>query len=84
MIEIKNLYFSYTGDEPYTIKDLNLNIPGGKLVSIIVAKSNENAPEKHKVDAVSGGTITSKGLQQMLLDDLTSYQNFITRKKSAL
>ncbi len=56
----------------------------GKLVSIIVAKSNENAPEKHKVDAVSGGTITSKGLQQMLLDDLTSYQNFITRKKSAL
>ena len=35
MIEIKNLYFSYTGDEPYTIKDLNLNIPGGKLISII-------------------------------------------------
>ena len=56
----------------------------GKLVSIIVAKSNETAPEEHKVDAISGGTITSKGLQQMLLDDLTSYQKFITRKKSAL
>lgn len=56
----------------------------GKLVSIIVAKSNETAPEEHKVDAISGGTITSKGLQQMLKDDLTSYEKFITRKKSAL
>ena len=54
----------------------------GKLVSIIVAKSSESAPEEHKVDAISGGTITSKGLEQMLLDDLTSYQKFITRKKS--
>ncbi|HNQ36486.1 MAG TPA: NADH:ubiquinone reductase (Na(+)-transporting) subunit C [Prolixibacteraceae bacterium] len=56
----------------------------GKLVAIIVAKSNETAPAEHKVDAISGGTITSKGLQQMLLDDLTSYEKFITRKKSAL
>ncbi len=56
----------------------------GKLVSVIVAKSNETAPEEHRVDAISGGTITSKGLQKMLLDDLTSYQQFITRKKSAL
>jgi Na+-transporting NADH:ubiquinone oxidoreductase subunit C len=54
----------------------------GKLVSIIVAKSSESAPEEHKVDGISGGTITSKGLEQMLLDDLTSYQKFITRKKS--
>lgn len=54
----------------------------GKLVSIIVAKTNEQAPAQHRVDAISGGTITSKGLEQMLLDDLKSYQNFITRKKS--
>lgn len=54
----------------------------GKLVSVIVAKSSESAPEEHKVDAISGGTITSKGLEQMLLEDLTSYQKFITRKKS--
>jgi Na+-transporting NADH:ubiquinone oxidoreductase subunit C len=54
----------------------------GKLVAITVAKSSESAPEQHKVDAISGGTITSKGLEQMLLDDLKSYQNFITRKKS--
>ena len=54
----------------------------GNLVSIIVAKANESAPAQHRVDAISGGTITSKGLEQMLLDDLKSYQNFITQKKS--
>ncbi len=54
----------------------------GNLVSIIVAKPSESAPAEHSVDAISGGTITSKGLEQMLLDDLKSYQNFIIRKKS--
>jgi len=53
----------------------------GKLVSITVAKSNENAPAEHKVDAISGGTITSKGLQAMLLNDFTSYEAFLNKKK---
>lgn len=53
----------------------------GKLVSITVAKSNETAPAEHKVDAISGGTITSKGLQKMLLDDLSSYNAFFNQKK---
>lgn len=35
MIEIKNLSFSYTGDEPYLIKDLNMSIPKGQLISVI-------------------------------------------------
>lgn len=53
----------------------------GKLVSITVAKSNESAPEAHKVDAISGGTITSKGLEKMLLDDLNAYNAFFNQKK---
>lgn len=53
----------------------------GTLVSIIVAKSGENAPAEHKVDGISGGTITSKGLQTMLLNDFTSYKAFFTKKK---
>ncbi|MGE0019691.1 MAG: NADH:ubiquinone reductase (Na(+)-transporting) subunit C [Draconibacterium sp.] len=53
----------------------------GKLVSIIVAKAGENAAAEHKVDAISGGTITSKGLEKMLLDDFTSYQEFLKKKK---
>jgi Na+-transporting NADH:ubiquinone oxidoreductase subunit C len=53
----------------------------GKLVSIIVAKAGENAPAEHRVDAISGGTITSKGLQKMLADDLAAYQEFFNTKK---
>lgn len=53
----------------------------GEFVSLIVAKAGENAPAEHKVDAISGGTITSKGLQQMLLDDLSGYVEFFNKKK---
>lgn len=35
MIEISNLSFSYTGEEPYLIKDLTMTIPGGQLISVI-------------------------------------------------
>jgi Na+-transporting NADH:ubiquinone oxidoreductase subunit C len=53
----------------------------GTLISIIVAKSGENAPAEHKVDGISGGTITGKGLQAMLLNDFTSYKAFFNKKK---
>lgn len=53
----------------------------GKFVSLTVAKTGENAPAKHKVDGISGGTITSKGLQQMLFDDLSAYVEFFNKKK---
>jgi len=53
----------------------------GKLVSILVAKVGQVAPEEHKVDGISGGTITSKGLEKMLLDDFTNYQKFLKKKK---
>ena len=52
-----------------------------QLASIFVAKVGEVAPEEHKVDGISGGTITSKGLQNMLKDDFTSYQEFLNKKK---
>lgn len=54
----------------------------GVLTSIVVAKSNESAPAEHKVDAISGGTITSKGLQNMLQHDFEAYQAFFKKKKS--
>ncbi|MDR2126192.1 MAG: NADH:ubiquinone reductase (Na(+)-transporting) subunit C [Prevotellaceae bacterium] len=43
--------------------------PGGELNS-------------HTVDGISGGTITSKGVQQMLADNLKLYKGFITKIKS--
>lgn len=54
----------------------------GDFVSITVTKVGQSAPEEHSVDGISGGTITSKGLQDMLLEGFTGYQQFLTRKKS--
>ena len=54
----------------------------GNLTSIIVRKVGQSAPEQHSVDGISGGTITSKGLQDMLLEGFNGYSEFITRKKS--
>jgi len=54
----------------------------GKLYSIFVAKVGQEAPAEHRVDGISGGTITSKGLQKMLLDDFTRYEEFLIKKKS--
>jgi Na+-transporting NADH:ubiquinone oxidoreductase subunit C len=67
-------------EDPFIGKKLFDN--SGKLISIIVAKVGQEAPAEHKVDGISGGTITSKGLEKMLLDDFTSYQEFLKKKKS--
>jgi len=52
----------------------------GALSSVVVAKPNETAPAEHRVDAISGGTITSKGLQNMLRNDFEAYQTFFKQK----
>ena len=52
----------------------------GAFTSIMVNKAG--IPETiHSVDAISGGTITSKGLEQMLFDCLSVYQTFINAQK---
>lgn len=53
----------------------------GKLISIILVKAGEVAEAEHSVDAISGGTLTCDGLQEMLLDDLTNYQEFFKKVK---
>lgn len=50
-----------------------------EFVSILIAKAGEKADPAHSVDGISGGTITSKGLQQMLEDDLKTYQEFFKK-----
>lgn len=71
---------STTGfEEPF--KGKKIFDESGKLVSILVAKVGQVAPEEHKVDGISGGTITSKGLENMLKDDFTSYEEFLNKKK---
>lgn len=54
----------------------------GEFVSIEVVKGgvdNSNIPEKHGVDAISGGTITSNGVTEMLENCLENYVPYIKK-----
>jgi len=58
----------------------------GKFVSIAVHKGGKGAAvaagdSEHGVDAISGGTITSKGLEKMLLDCLSFYEAYLKGSK---
>jgi Na+-transporting NADH:ubiquinone oxidoreductase subunit C len=54
---------------------------GSTFLSVKVLKSNEKHIENHSVDGISGGTITSKGLEKMLYDCLLKYEDYL--KKNA-
>ncbi len=65
--------------EPFTGKVL---FKQGEFRSIAVLKSGQKADNKDAVDAVSGGTITSKGVEDMLLNCLGAYQDFLKQVES--
>lgn len=52
-----------------------------EFTSIDVVKGGAPEGDPHSVDAVSGGTITSNGLDKMLHDCLKAYQNFFNKEK---
>jgi len=52
----------------------------GNFTSVTVEKSVKNLTE-HQVDAISGGTITSKGVQKMLEDCLSEYLEYFKKTK---
>lgn len=51
---------------------------GDKLIGIKVKKGG-NSSGSHEVDAISGGTITSNGVQDMILDYLECYEQFLRK-----
>jgi len=53
----------------------------GEFVSIRVLKGGSDPADLHGVDAISGGTITSRGLEKMLLDCLGKYNNYFLKIK---
>ncbi len=48
----------------------------GQFVSIKVVKGGAKPDDIHGVDAISGGTITSRGVSKMLYDNLKLYDNY--------
>lgn len=64
--------------EPFkgkTIFDLE-----GKFTSIQIIKGGAADDNPHGVDAISGGTITSKGVEKMIFDNLNNYQAYIKKQ----
>jgi Na+-transporting NADH:ubiquinone oxidoreductase subunit C len=53
----------------------------GNFVSIIVRKGGADPGDIHGVDAISGGTITSKGLQNMLFDCIQKYNDYFLKNR---
>jgi Na+-transporting NADH:ubiquinone oxidoreductase subunit C len=56
----------------------------GKFVSVGVLKGGAKDDDPHGVDAISGGTITSKGLEAMLKDCLVKYNEYLLKNKSEI
>jgi Na+-transporting NADH:ubiquinone oxidoreductase subunit C len=60
---------------------------GDKLVGVIVYKGGKGAAAaagdtEHGVDAISGGTITSKALEQMVFNCISSYKTYLENNKN--
>ncbi len=56
----------------------------GEFVSVKVVKGGAPDGDTHAVDAISGGTITSKGLEDMIRDGLSPYQNFFQQIRDSV
>lgn len=54
----------------------------GNFVSVQVIKGGTTPENPHGVDAISGGTITSKGLEKMLFDTIIKYNDFLVKKRN--
>jgi Na+-transporting NADH:ubiquinone oxidoreductase subunit C len=51
----------------------------GTFTSVHILKGGAAPDDPHGVDAISGGTITSRGVEAMLKNSLTEYLPFLTR-----
>ncbi|MDR2358780.1 MAG: NADH:ubiquinone reductase (Na(+)-transporting) subunit C [Prevotellaceae bacterium] len=54
----------------------------GQFVSIRIVKGGVTAGDRHGVNAISGGTITSRGVEEMLKNCLTEYKPFFEQQKT--
>jgi Na+-transporting NADH:ubiquinone oxidoreductase subunit C len=57
---------------------------GDKLVSVTMMKGegNDYSDNPHRVDGMSGATLTAKGVNNMLVEYLKAYENYMKKKKS--
>ncbi|KAA6343401.1 Na+-transporting NADH:ubiquinone oxidoreductase subunit C [termite gut metagenome] len=86
---IFGVYFSHQGETPglgaeIATKAFQNNFLGkqitrnGVLTSVAVVKPGKSVNDRDYVDGISGGTITSKAVDNMMSNSLSQYNQFIT------
>lgn len=55
---------------------------GDVFTSVAVVKPGKSDPERDYVDGISGGTITSQGVDKMLFNSVGKYKNFLVKLHS--
>jgi Na+-transporting NADH:ubiquinone oxidoreductase subunit C len=67
---------------PFESQFLNKSLyEDGNFVSIQVLKGGARLDNRHEVDGISGGTITSKGLEEMVHDGLIKYEKYLIQNR---
>lgn len=85
--------FDHKGETPGLGSDINTAWFGGQFkdkqifkdgqfVSVKVVKGGADKSNPNEVDAISGGTITSKGLEKMLIDSFGEYLEYFKSQLS--
>jgi len=94
MNTIRGVSFDHAGETPglgaeintvqyqQQFKNKRIFDASNRFVSIRVEKPGTYTPNNHTVDAISGGTITSKSLEAMIRNSLEPYQTFFSQNKT--
>jgi len=69
--EISQSWFSERFTDKHLFRD-------GQFTSVAVVKQGKSALDKDYVDGISGGTITGRGVDQMLYNSLKDYSKFLS------
>jgi Na+-transporting NADH:ubiquinone oxidoreductase subunit C len=92
MNTIYGVNFDHKGETPGLGAEINTSqfegmFTGKKLfdnenfISVQVHKGGTDPADIHGVDAISGGTITSKGLEKMLFDCIRKYNDYLLKNR---
>lgn len=92
MNTIYGVNFDHKGETPGLGAEINTSefesqFRGKKLfddndfISVQVVKGGAREGDIHGVDAISGGTITSKGLEKMIFDCLKKYNGYLLKNR---
>lgn len=85
--------FDHKGETPGLGAEINTSIfidqfkgkkffDNDKFISVLVIKGGAKPGDLHGVDAISGGTITSKGLEKMLFDCISKYNAYLLKNRN--